>query len=402
VSEKRLQNARSDLKFVLDRYGLGARRRYLGPLTCEVRACWDLLEDKYEQCSLSRLMHYLSAKRINPADMSENVSAAFLAALEREGATKGARTAHQSAIRAWNKVRRKYPGWPQIELTKPKYGATWTRPWHEFPPSLKATAMAFLARGVDPGAIFDDTAPAQPLKATTIRTQMGHFRCAASALVLDGIPPEQLVDLRSLCTPERFKRVLTQMIARRSGKVGGYLAGLAWTLVKAARYSGSLNPTEIEEVNRLFKKLSLKRSSERRTECDRDQQLLEQFEDERRVDLFLSLPTRTVTKIMTSGARSVQAALMVQRACLLELWLCAPLRISNLVRLRLDSHFFRLKLDGKDRVVIRIPPEEVKNHEAVEYYLSDDAAGLLDLYVKTCSRLTAVSCRPRSRQAASL
>ena len=66
----------------------------------------------------------------------------------------------------------------------------------------------------------------------------------------------------------------------------------------------------------------------------------------------------------------------------LELWLCAPLRLSNFAALRLDQHFHRLRLGDEDRVLIRVPRAEVKNGETLEHYLSADAAALLELYVE--------------------
>ena len=53
ISAKRLQNARSDIRFVLDL--LGGSSRYLAPFSPEVQRLWDLLEGKYDRCSLSRL-----------------------------------------------------------------------------------------------------------------------------------------------------------------------------------------------------------------------------------------------------------------------------------------------------------------------------------------------------------
>lgn len=382
ISAKRLANARSDVRYVLEQYG-GAKR-YLAPFTPEAQCLWSMLTEKYDQCSLSRLLRYLSAKRIDPVCMSEATSRAFLDALRHEGRLKRKpEIFHQSTIRAWNKAVVKYPSWPQITLEVPRYKTTWTLPWSALPPSLGAEVDAFLAGGAAGSAsLFDEKAPPKPLKATTASTQKDHIRCAASALVHAGQPAASLTGIKQVCGPTSFRLALETMINMRGGRIGGYMEGLAWTLVKLARYGDALQHQEIDLVNRFYKRLATKRGVECRTDVDRDDALLGQLDDPRVLDALLTLPTRTVERVLKSRERTRALALEVQKACALELWLCAPLRLSNFVSLRLDRHFHRLTLDGAQRVVVRIPAVEVKNEEPLEHFLSLDAANLLELYVQ--------------------
>ena len=77
------------------------------------------------------------------------------------------------------------------------------------------------------------------------------------------------------------------------------------------------------------------------------------------------------------------AAREIRRALSIELWLCAPLRLENFVQLRLDKSFHTMRLDGHDRIVVRVPVEQVKyQKQQLEHFLSDDAKELLELYVK--------------------
>jgi integrase len=348
-----------------------------------VQRLWDLLATKYERCSLARLLRYLSARDFDPQHMDEARSAAFLAALKSEGRLRiKPEVFHQSSIRAWNNAAGKYAGWPQVRLHLPRYKVSWTTPWSGLPPSLEAAVDRFLTAGRDCGvSVFDVDAP-RALKPSTIDTQRDHVRCAASALARAGIPASELTDLRAICAPERFRLALEPAVAMRRGRLGGYVMVLAWTLAKFARYSGSLSPSEIGEVNQLYKRLGNKRSAERPQDVDRDDLLLSQLDDPRVLDALLSHPSRTVETVLKSKKQTRAAALEVQKACVLELWLCAPLRLGNFAALRLDEHFHRLRLDGGDRIVIRIPGREVKNGEPLEHYLSSDAAALLDLYVQ--------------------
>jgi integrase len=101
------------------------------------------------------------------------------------------------------------------------------------------------------------------------------------------------------------------------------------------------------------------------------------------VDALLSLPLTTVAALRRSPhAPTRNIAVKVQLALALELLLCAPLRIKNLVALSLDRHFFGATLNGRNMMLLRIPGDQTKNGEPAEHILTEDAAKLLRLYVK--------------------
>jgi integrase len=378
ISGKRLKNARADARFALTL--AGGPWLYHTPFSPEAQRLWDLLEGKYLRCSLSRLLRYLSAHRIDPACITDRISQAFLEALRREGRLRlKAETIHQSAIRTWNRAVATYPAWPQVILTVPCYRRRSALPWSAFPKSLERDVDRFLASGEALDNLFDGPTH-QPLKETTRRTQNTHLRRAASALVAAGIAIETLGCLRSLCEPARFRLALDRIVRDRKGHIGGYVAGLAWTLVKLARFSGELADHEVAEVNKCYKSLSIHRQGELRGE-DRDDEAIRLLDDSRRFDALLTLPSWTVERVRKLKTINRAAALEIQKACALEIWFCVPLRISNFVSLRLDQHFFPITIHGQKRVMVRIPAYEVKNVEALEFILSEDAAALLNLYI---------------------
>jgi integrase len=183
-------------------------------------------------------------------------------------------------------------------------------------------------------------------------------------------------------------------VRERGGRIGGYVEGIMWTLAKAARSPGMLSVSEISDVDKLCAEVATRRKAERRTHTDRDQALLLQFDEPGVMDAFLALPSRTVERVLKSGERTVAAALEIQRALALELWLCAPLRLANFVGLRLDTHFHRVRLDGHERVVVRVPSESVKNRQALEHSLNEDTQDLLELYVQKFRPLLAAGPSP--------
>ena len=89
----------------------------VAPFTPPVQRLWDMLSTKYEQCSLSRLLRFLSAQGVDPAKMDEQISQRFLEALKREGRLRlKPEVFHQNAVRAWNKALVAHSDWPPIVL----------------------------------------------------------------------------------------------------------------------------------------------------------------------------------------------------------------------------------------------------------------------------------------------
>jgi hypothetical protein len=176
VSRKRLQNVRSAVAFALDRYGFGGRNSYLAPLSPAAQALYDWLPDKYFRCRLPPLLHFISAQGIEPEQMTDAVSQAFLAALEQHSAIKHVRTTHQDACRAWNKARAQVMGWPDVQLTVPCYEQNYGLRWSDFPPSLEVAVDAWFADPVDDGDFFADNGRLKPLAPRTIETQRDHLR----------------------------------------------------------------------------------------------------------------------------------------------------------------------------------------------------------------------------------
>lgn len=116
VSERRLQNVRSLTSRAFRLAGLpGGPASYLCPLIPEWRALYDLLPSPYAAWGLSRLMRYLSARRIPPAEVSDVVFDEFKSALIKESLVAHPVRDHQTACRLWNQVRREVDERPLLE-----------------------------------------------------------------------------------------------------------------------------------------------------------------------------------------------------------------------------------------------------------------------------------------------
>ena len=53
-----------------------------------------------------------------------------------------------------------------------------------------------------------------------------------------------------------------------------------------------------------------------------------------------------------------------------------------------------MRLDGDDRIVVRVPAEQVKNQQGLEHFVSDDTKQLLELYGRSFDHSLSAALRP--------
>lgn len=379
ISTKTFNNAFSDARFVLRRYWPAPR--WTWPETPDVwKPLTALITDRYERMASKRLFSFIAAHGIGPGEVSQDVVEHFIAAVGRDPRVGDAQFSCRRALRIWNKLVARHPQvWPQVRLRMPWRRVVWAKPWSYFPPALEAEVDAFLAPPTR-GILFGKKQRPK-LSPSTIRTQKEALRCVVSVLERDGVKRQELGNLRSLCTPDRFERAI-ERLAERAGGVTYWVEKCARVLLKIAKYSGVLDPAEILAVKKAHEDHVAVAFAEWRSEqVDRDQELLNKLDDGRLIDALLQLPAHTLSRVLASKLRTRGTAYAVQRALILSLWSCAPLRVGNLLGLRLDS-FSRITIDGTDWVALSVPGHEVKNSEALEHFLDDDTADLLDLYLR--------------------
>ena len=71
----------------------------------------------------------------------------------------------------------------------------------------------------------------------------------------------------------------------------------------------------------------------------------------------------------------------MQMAVAVEILTMCPLRIGNLVGLRLGETLFWTRPGRKGRLLLSIPPEKTKNREPIEFELPEESAQLIERYL---------------------
>jgi hypothetical protein len=379
ISEKRLKNIKSDAIKALELTGCSrARSDWQRPPCPAWTALLEKVADQRNRWKLTQLAQYCTALGVAPEALSDEHTRGFLATLIVESFQKLPQKKVANAIWAWNRLRLEVDGWPDIQLScLPRKKEPWTIPLEQFPQSLQEDVAIWADRLANPD-LFDEDAPARPLRPTTIKHRQFQLREVASALVRSGMPIDEVDSLAVLVDFDNVKQALRWMMGRFENKPTEAIKGVAVCLQAVARHHVRLNDTDIKVISGLIKRLGRDVDGLR----EKNRQRLLQLDDPANLTKLLHLPAALVkmaVRLETTNPR--KAALKLQAALAIEILLNAPMRIGNLSTLHLNRHLRPIGTDRTRQIHIHIPAQEVKNNKALDYRLPANVAILLDVYL---------------------
>ncbi len=381
VSPRRIQNVRSLVLAAMRETGMSTKLApYAAPFNAEWQRLWDLLEgDTYAKTELSRFMRFCSVQRIAPASVTDAVSLEFLAAIDAESLLANPKTRHQSMCRVWNKMadRHAASGWPQVQLTVPRYDQRLYRIGTEHVSvAVIADIAAYLAhlRGTD---VFSGLP--KPFRPKSVAAVEGHLWRYLSALHHTGVDLKDAPSLDALITPDLVKKGMRWFLARNSDKTSKHIGEIAWALrCYAVKYRA---PTP--ETTTFFTDVMPKLRVHSTGLSPKNVTAMAQFDEPAAAERFLLLPQRlwdtalAKQKTVERSTARKEAQLLIQSAVAIEILQFAPVRIENLNHLRLDQH---LVWQGK-RIRLVIPAAEVKNSQSLDFLLPEPTSARVQRYI---------------------
>ena len=381
VSKRRIQNVRSLIMTAFRAEGITTKLApYMTPMAPAWKTLWDMLEGStYHRTELSRLFRYCSNQGINPDDLNDDISAAYLDALETEALVTKPRTRHQSVCRVWNKCADLYheKGWPKITLTVPRYEERLYSIGKELvSDGIKQDLddyLNFLA-GDDPFS-----AHAKPFKLKSLEAVKGHFWRYLSALHYQGVDLNKVWKLEELVTRDMFTLGMRWFWDRNENKTSKHIGEIAWSVrCYVVKHLGA-----DEETTSFYADAMSRLRVNQQGLSDKNQAAMAQFDDPKVVESFVSLPPRlwdkaaTMQKTACSNRITKKARLLVQASVAIEILTFAPMRISNLQGLRLDEHISW----QAGRMRINIPRQQVKNDQALDFLLPESVSKRVMQYI---------------------
>lgn len=334
------------------------------------------LPDKRYQGALSRLVRYCSEHELAPAHVSDAVIEEFTHHVRTETFATKPNDIHRRATRVWNQAAKTIAGWPQIRLTVPDFRKPReSTPLEAFPLSFRNDVEAH-AQWLSGQDLFADNPPPKVCKPKTIEQRRLHIRLAASALLRQGWTMEQFTSLADLVTIEAVKTILTDYAKKSNERPTTFMCGLATALIHIARHYVRADTDHIDALKDLRRRLGPQREGM----TEKNKATLRQFDDERNLLRLLNLPGDLIAEAERGKLSDQRAAVKIQVALTIGILLSAPLRMHNLVGLRLDNHVIR---PGGQRgpVHLVVPEDEAKGAQTIDYPLPDWLKDLLDLYL---------------------
>jgi hypothetical protein len=196
ISEARMRNLRSALRFVLRRMGM------MDPAAEPLSPPWSaILEhmDEHARAGLTGFARYCSLRAVTPANAHE-VADDFLAHLVERSLDPRPRKQFGRIRMVWQRCCDTIEGWPGQPFPRPTDGGAYILPIEAFPETFRNDLAAFGERLA--GTFFDDAEPIdglppmrtgknirggrRPLRACSVALRQSHIRWAASALVATG------------------------------------------------------------------------------------------------------------------------------------------------------------------------------------------------------------------------
>jgi integrase len=218
----------------------------------------------------------------------------------------------------------------------------------------------------------------KPLKPRTIKSRLYRLRQIVSALVIQGMPIDEITSLSAFTQVEAAKTALRFYLKRANDQTTSQVHGLAILIKTLAKHWVCVDEEHLEKLKELCSRVDPKFKGL----TEKNKLRLRQFDDPRNVRLLLNFPQQQVVRIQRDDRGLRNQAVAVQIALAVEILLMAPMRAANLVNINIERHIQRSRNGQAGVVHIVIPGSEVKNGDDLEYELPQETVELLDVYLK--------------------
>jgi integrase len=375
---KTLANHKSNVRAALLWFG---QVQHVPRIGAPLSPAWGLLRgrmaDQHRRKRLSGLMRYCSARGIEPAAVDESVLNEYMRyrAETTQLATDDA--ARRGIARAWNAEVGGIKGEPSQRLHEPPIKPLTMPPWDSFPERLREEIEQYLSgltkmrRGARGKRI-------RPCKESTIRTRRAELQAFARAAVRQGIPIESLSLLSALLDPILVEKVIDAYWREGGEEPRVYTIDLAWKLLSVARETKCLREPGLERLDDIRATLDDYR---RGGLTEKNLKVIRQVLTEGIWDEVVKLPCAMMVRArLLRDQAPVKAAVIAQIATGIAILSFAPIRLGNLIQIRLDENLIR---PGglKSPYWLVFPGYDVKNRVQLEFPLDPALTAVIEEYI---------------------
>jgi hypothetical protein len=378
LTRKTLQNHRSNVKSALRwlawEKGIPAHGVPMSPAWEELRA---RIKDRFVRWRLSSFMRFCSASGISPAEVDEIILERFRAYRARSGIASDDASGRRLA-RAWNSNVGIIRGWPARRLREPAVKTAVELPWAAFPEAFRRDVDQYLQcltrvrRGRGGRRI-------RPLKPSTIKTRRVELVSAARMAVRAGVAIDYLNSLSALLSPDVAEKILDAYWAKNGETPKAFTINLACRFAAIARETKCIDDAACERLDQMRRDLEDQR---RGGLTEKNTALIRQVLTPGVWSRVVKLPQNmmSMARVQPSSA-PLKAAITAQLAVAIAILTVAPVRLANLVAIRLGINL--IKPGGLDsNYWLTFPDYDVKNRVRLEYPLEQHLTRMVDEYVR--------------------
>lgn len=347
------------------------------PFIAEWQLLRERLSDRHARSLLSSLMRYCSARQILPSAVNEAVIDDYMRYRAETTALASNDAARRAIARAWNGCIDSIEIWPKQPLVEPPINAMDGPAWEGFPNGLRTDVEAYLTGLTRPRRSANGKR-IRPCKPSTIRTRRAILQAAARRAVKEGVPVSSLTSLARLLDPDVSERIIDAYWKVDGAEPNVYTIDLGRMLLSIARETKCLDEVSLERLDEMRASLEDYRHDGL---TEKNQNVVRQILSGDVWTEVLNLPAALMTRARLLRAQApVKAAVTAQLAVAIAILIFAPIRLSNLVRIRLDQNLIRPGGLHSPYMLV-FPHYDVKNRVTLEFPFGDELTELIEEYV---------------------
>jgi len=374
---KTLQNHRSNVRSVLRwlarEKDIPEHGAPLAPAWAELRA---QIKDPFVRWRMSSFMRFCSASGIAPDEVDETVLERFKRYRAQSGRPADDASGRRLA-RAWNSNVGKIRGWPTRRLSEPPVKPLTELPWAQFPEGLRGDVEQYLQsltkvrRGRNGRRI-------RPLKPSTIKARRVELAAAARMAVKAGVAIGDLNSLSALLSPDVAEKILDAYWTKNGETPKAFTIDLACRFVAIARETKCIDEAARARLDEMRRDLEDRR---RGGLTDKNTALIRQVLTPGVWNRVVNLPQNLMSTARSQHSSApARAAVTAQLAVAIAILTVAPVRLANLVAIKLGINL--IKPDGPDsNYWLIFPDHDVKNRVGLQYPLEQYLTQMIDEYV---------------------
>jgi integrase len=389
VGTKRYRNLLSDLRGVLIALGISPRHGTDVPETGAWASIMKAADSDYGRFGLLRFIRFCDTKRIGPTEVDEKVLEDFAEHQKNTEIVRNLNDRIYRTSRVWNSLCDRLPELGLKRLSLRRKTNQYILQDAAFVPSF-IDDLNLWCRGrarTDVAGIFDDLAQEDPskqqqqrakqMKASSIALRRSQLLAAASAMVHRGRDPSTIASLRDLVEPFDTVRGIAQFhYDRRATTATQSVFGILEVLRQVAKYHVRISEERISQIAMIRDRVRPKGSGI----APRNRERLRPLEDDRVRAALLHLPAELMRQA-DKEKKLPRRARLATCAVAIEILLICPLRIGDLIGLRLDVHFRRSVHGRREFTAIVISADETKNGSAIDWPIPSSSAALIEKWI---------------------